>query len=81
MIGDQVVQLYTKRLTSSGVDPVKKLKAFKRVTLNPREISTIDFKLSAKDFGCENDTIKTDKIIVMTGFDSKNVKEAVLTLR
>src|SRR4030095_7558942 len=45
--GDEVVQLYVRDLVASRVRPVKELKGFQRVTLQPGERRTLTFKLTA----------------------------------
>jgi len=44
--GDEVVQLYIQDNVASVTRPVKELKGFKRVTLEPQEKKIITFKLS-----------------------------------
>jgi len=44
--GDEVVQLYVRDDIASVARPVKELKGFKRVTLEPGETKTVVFKLS-----------------------------------
>jgi beta-xylosidase len=43
--GDEVVQLYVRDLIASLVRPVKELKGFKRLTLNPGERKRVSFSL------------------------------------
>jgi beta-glucosidase len=45
--GDEVVQLYLRDTVASVTRPVKELKGFARVTLEPRERKRISFELSA----------------------------------
>ena len=47
--GDEVVQLYIQHLYSIVVRPVKELKAFQRITLNPGERKTVQLKIKAID--------------------------------
>lgn len=49
MAGDEVVQLYISDLAGSVTRPVKELRGFKRVTLNPGEQRTVEFTLTPKD--------------------------------
>jgi beta-glucosidase len=44
--GDEVVQLYIRDNIASVTRPVKELKGFKKVTLEPKEKKTVTFKLS-----------------------------------
>ncbi|MEW9546935.1 glycoside hydrolase family 3 C-terminal domain-containing protein [Nonomuraea sp. NPDC050783] len=47
--GDEVVQLYTHQRESRFVQPVKQLRGFQRVTLNPGESRTVTFTLKKED--------------------------------
>lgn len=46
--GDEVVQLYVNDLVSSVVTPLKELKGFQRITLQPGEKRTVTFTLGPK---------------------------------
>lgn len=48
--GTEVVQLYVSDIISSVVTPLKTLKAFSRITLDPGETGTIKFKLDSEAF-------------------------------
>jgi beta-glucosidase len=52
--GDEVVQLYIRDVAASRVRPVKELKGFKRVTLQPGERRTLTFKLTREELGFYN---------------------------
>ena len=47
---DEVVQLYIRNVTAEVTRPVKELKAFKRVQVNPKETKTVTIELTSKDF-------------------------------
>jgi beta-glucosidase len=47
--GAEVVQMYTRDLRGSMTRPVKELKGFRRIELNPGESQTVTFELSTKD--------------------------------
>ncbi|WP_431915637.1 glycoside hydrolase family 3 C-terminal domain-containing protein [Nonomuraea jabiensis] len=47
--GDEVVQLYTHQRESRFKQPVKQLRGFQRVTLNPGETRTVTFTLKRSD--------------------------------
>lgn len=47
--GTEVAQLYIRDLVGSIVRPVKELKGFQRVTLNPGESKEVEFKLTTDD--------------------------------
>lgn len=48
-LAEDVAQLYTRDLVGSIVRPVKELKGFKRIRLNPGEEKKIEFILNTKD--------------------------------
>lgn len=47
--GEEIVQLYLSDTTSSVSMPVKQLKGFKRVAINPGQTSTVSFTLTADE--------------------------------
>ncbi|MEU5951638.1 glycoside hydrolase family 3 N-terminal domain-containing protein [Streptomyces sp. NPDC047525] len=49
--GDEVVQLYVHDIAASIAQPVRKLRGFRRVTLEPGKSRTVRFRLGADDFG------------------------------
>jgi beta-glucosidase len=49
--GDEVVQLYIQQQVLYVTRPVKELKAFKRVTLDPRQTRTVSFRLAVNQLG------------------------------
>ncbi|CUR54561.1 Beta-glucosidase [metagenome] len=49
--GDEVVQLYLHDPVSSISQPVRRLRGFERVTLDPGESRTVTFTLDRSDFG------------------------------
>jgi beta-glucosidase len=52
--GDEVVQLYIRDVVASRVRPIKELKGFRRVTLQPGERRTLTFKLTPAELGFYN---------------------------
>jgi beta-glucosidase len=48
-IGDEVVQLYVRDLVGSVTRPIKELKGFQRISLEPGEKRRVIFELCAKD--------------------------------
>jgi beta-glucosidase len=52
--GDEVVQIYIRDVVASRVRPVKELKGFRRVTLQPGERRTLTFKLTPAELGFYN---------------------------
>jgi beta-glucosidase len=49
--GDEVVQLYIHDPVASISQPVRRLRGFERVTLNPSQSRTVSFTLDKSDFG------------------------------
>jgi beta-glucosidase len=52
--GDEVVQLYLRDEYASVVRPLRELKAFKRITLNPGESRQVELSLPYRSFGLWN---------------------------
>ncbi|NNU17029.1 beta-glucosidase [Parvularcula sp. ZS-1/3] len=50
MAGDEVVQLYVRDLISSVTRPVKELRGFERISLEPGATKTVTFTLDDEDF-------------------------------
>ncbi|MDR0713754.1 MAG: glycoside hydrolase family 3 C-terminal domain-containing protein [Bacteroidales bacterium] len=76
--GDEVVQLYLHDEQASVVRPVKELKAFKRVTLNPGESRQVELSLPYRSFGLWDRDLK---FIVEPGvFKVMIAKDAATTL-
>ncbi len=49
--GDEVIQLYTHQRSGSASRPVRELKGFLRVSLQPHETRTITLPLNTQDLG------------------------------
>lgn len=49
--GDEIVQLYVRDLVGSVTRPLKELKGFQRITLQPGESRTVRFELPAAELG------------------------------
>ncbi|MGO4379970.1 glycoside hydrolase family 3 N-terminal domain-containing protein [Pseudoduganella sp. RAF53_2] len=58
LAGDEVVQLYIRDDISSATRPVKELKAFQRVTLQPGEQRTVTFDIKPSDLRFYNFEMK-----------------------
>ncbi|MDZ7357605.1 MAG: beta-glucosidase BglX [candidate division KSB1 bacterium] len=56
--GDEVVQLYIRDLVGSLARPVKELKRFQRIHLQPGEKKLIEFQLSANELGFHNQNLE-----------------------
>jgi beta-glucosidase len=58
LAGDEVVQLYLSNLSSSVPVPIRALKGFKRIHLNPGESKTVTFKIVPEAFSVINEQNK-----------------------
>jgi beta-glucosidase len=56
--GDEVVQLYIHDLAASRTRPVKELKGFERITLQPGEKRHLTFTLNPQQLGFYNQEMK-----------------------
>jgi beta-glucosidase len=77
--GDEVVQMYVKHLDSKVQRPVKELKGFKRITLQPDETKTVQIPLKADLLAYWNAdmhkfVVENDKIKIMLGSFSADIK-------
>ena len=62
--GDEVVQLYINDPVASLTQPVRRLRGFERVTLDPGQSTTVRFTLDRDDFGFYDNR---GKLVVETG--------------
>lgn len=78
--GEEVVQLYVRDLVASVTRPVRELKGFQKIALNPGETKAVKFTLTERDlsfyrrdmtFGAEPGEFE-----IMTGGNSADVKKA-----
>jgi beta-glucosidase len=79
MEGDEVVQLYIHdEQRSTNDQPVKELKGFKRITLNPGESKTVEFNLTPEHFAFHDEdinfVIESGKFDVMVGSSSRDIR-------
>ncbi|WAC40725.1 glycoside hydrolase family 3 N-terminal domain-containing protein [Pedobacter sp. SL55] len=76
--GDEVVQLYLRDEIASVVQPVKQLKAFKRIHLLPNQEQKLSFLLTAKDLSIIDKDFKSvvepGTFTVMIGSASNRIK-------
>ena len=56
--GDEVVQLYIQDVVASMTRPVKELKRFQRITLQPNEKKKLEFQLDANELGFYNQSME-----------------------
>jgi beta-glucosidase len=78
--GDEVVQLYTRDLVATMTRPVKELKGFQRVSLQPGEKRRVEFGLGHEQLGFWNRemryVVEPGEFRVMVGANSAEVIEA-----
>ncbi len=76
--GDEVVQLYLSDVTPSVPMPAKALKGFRRITMDPGEVKTISFTVTADELYYFNETtagydVKAGQVQVKVGGSSNNL--------
>jgi beta-glucosidase len=78
--GDEVVQLYIRDVAASMTRPVKELKGFQRVALQPGEKKRVEFLLTAEELGFWNRemrfAVEPGQLKVMVGANSEDLIEA-----
>jgi beta-glucosidase len=78
--GDEVVQLYIRDVAASMTRPVKELKGFQRLTLQPGEKKRVEFLLTTEQLGFWNRemrfTVEPGEFKVMVGANSEDLLEA-----
>lgn len=78
--GEEVVQLYIRDLIGSVTRPVKELKGFKKIMLQPGESKKVSFQLTKKDFSFFRKDMsfgaETGKFKIFVGTNSAEPKEA-----
>lgn len=82
--GDEVVQLYIRDQVASVTQPIKVLKGFQRVTLQPGERRTVKIELEPDAFTIWNEDMKEvvepGLFDIMTGPDSRNLQTVTLEI-
>ncbi len=75
--GDEVVQLYTRQNATSVTRPVKELRGFQRVTIEPYQTKAVSFCLKVNQLGfydqAHNFVIEPGKIEIMVGNSSQDI--------
>ncbi|MFZ0063283.1 MAG: glycoside hydrolase family 3 C-terminal domain-containing protein, partial [Pyrinomonadaceae bacterium] len=78
--GDEVVQLYIRDAAASITRPVKELKGFRRITLQPGEKQRVEFKLTSRELGFYNRemrfVVEPGEFRVMVGPNSEELLES-----
>ncbi len=78
-IGDEVVQLYATHLGSRVPRPIKELKGFSRITLQPKETKTVTFHLKPEDLAYWNEAqqrfvVEKDQVKLSVGGSSADTR-------
>ncbi len=83
--GEEVVQLYVRDLVGSVTRPVKELKGFQKIMLQPGESKTVTFTLSANDLSFYKRDMswgtEPGKFHVFVGGNSRDAKKAEFALK
>jgi beta-glucosidase len=82
--GDEVVQLYLHDKVASVTRPIKELKGFERVTLQPGERRTVRFTLGPDAFALWNarmeEVVEPGQFDIMVGANSRDLKTTTLEI-
>jgi beta-glucosidase len=82
--GDEVVQVYIRRIEASVTQPVLELKGFQRITLQPGEARDVAIRLEPGAFALWNadmkEVIEPGKVDILAGPDSRALKAAQLVI-
>ena len=78
--GEEIVQMYTRDLVGTSTRPVKELKGFRKIMLNPGESKVVTFDLTENDLKFYNNDLKyvaePGDFKVFIGSNSRDVQEA-----
>lgn len=81
--GKETVQLYIRDLVSSVTRPVKELRGFQQITLEPGEQKELIFSLEKEDLGFYNKNleyvVEPGDFEIMVGSSSDNVKKCLIS--
>ncbi|WP_394769598.1 glycoside hydrolase family 3 N-terminal domain-containing protein [Lacisediminihabitans sp.] len=69
VLGDEVVQLYIHDLVASIAQPVRRLRGFRRVTLEPGQSATVEFVLGPEDLGFWGDGASPELVVEPGDFE------------
>lgn len=76
--GDEVVQLYVRDVLATSAQPIKQLKGFQRVTLNPGETKEVSFVLTPDLLKILNDqmqwVVEPGEFRIMIGASSRDIR-------
>ncbi len=76
--GDEVVQLYVRYNDTSVTRPIKELKGFQRITLEPGKTETVKFELKIADLGFYDRNmrfvVEPGLVNIMLGSSSQDIR-------
>jgi beta-glucosidase len=82
--GDEVVQLYIRDEVSSVTRPIKELRGFRRISLNPGETKTVEFSLGFEELSFLNrdmhKVVEPGTFKIMVGGNSVDLIDTTLTV-
>jgi beta-glucosidase len=82
LAGEEVVQLYIRDMVSSNTRPLKELKGFQKISLQPGESKQVSFTVSTEDLKFYNNNLKYDwepgAFRIFIGGNSRDLKYAEL---
>jgi beta-glucosidase len=82
--GDEVVQLYVRDLVSSVTRPVKELKGFERITLEPGEMRTVTFVIGPRQLAffdrAMDLVVEPGEFEILVGANSVDLQSAQLNV-
>jgi beta-glucosidase len=82
--GEEVTQMYIRQEVSSVTRPIKELRGFHRITLNPGESKTVEFTLGPDELSFinreMNRVVEPGDFTIMVGGNSRELVETKLTV-
>jgi beta-glucosidase len=87
VVGDEVVQMYIRDCISSVTRPVKELKGFQRITLDPGQTETVSLDITPKHLAFYdidmNYTVEPGEFVIMVGNSSRDedLQKVTLTVK
>ena len=83
--GEEVVQLYVRDEVASVTRPIKELKGFEKISLEPGESKTVTFDITDEQLGFYNNNmdyvVEKGDFTFMVGTNSKDVESIKYTLK
>ncbi len=87
LAGEEVLQLYIRALNTTRVRPVKELRGFKRIYLDPGQLKTLSFEIGEKEleYWCDEWIVEPGKYEISVANDSSDEKiklnKVILTVK